>query len=352
MKLNDLIKKLDIDETYTKPIKRPKRFTKVKDNIPLVDNYNFMADLLFLPTDKKGFKYLLVLVDLANDSFDIEPIKNKDAETVLDAMKAMFKRKYIKKPYASIRTDDGKEFKGVFAKYLYNNDILHKTALPQRHTQLSSIDSLCYQLGRIFNGYMNSKEIETKKVYREWTDILDTVRKDGNKIRAKTLPEDYQTHNYPVFHSKKESKYKKGDIVYRALEVPNNSLGNKQSTTQFRAGDYRFDLVPKKVLQVLYYAGYEPYRYIIEGFPNVSYTEKQLLAAKEAEQKFIVKQLIDKKVVKKKVYYLVWWRGEKKAQASWEPANELIKDGLKDMIDDYENEMNDLDLELEFQNNL
>ena len=106
-KIGDLINKLGIDETYTKPTKKPKQFTHVKDNIPLVENYNFMADLLFLPETKEGFKYCLVVVDLSNDDFDIEPIKNKTPAEILKAMKDMFKRKFIKEPYASIQTDAG-----------------------------------------------------------------------------------------------------------------------------------------------------------------------------------------------------------------------------------------------------
>src|SRR5438552_382523 len=118
-KVKQLITKLGIDETLTTPIKKPKKFTRVKHNIPLKEDYNFMADLLFLPTDKAGYKYLLVVVDLATDEFDIEPLKDKQPKNVLDAMLKMFKRKYIKTPYASIKTDDGTEFKGVFHKWLY-----------------------------------------------------------------------------------------------------------------------------------------------------------------------------------------------------------------------------------------
>jgi len=69
--MNKILKDLNIDETYTKPIKRPKHFTKVKHNIPLISDYNFMSDLIHLP-NSKGFKYLLVVVDLAD-----ETIKNK-----------------------------------------------------------------------------------------------------------------------------------------------------------------------------------------------------------------------------------------------------------------------------------
>lgn len=51
--MDNLLKKLNINETYTKTLKKVKNFNAVKDNIPLKQDYNFMADLLMLPTTKK-----------------------------------------------------------------------------------------------------------------------------------------------------------------------------------------------------------------------------------------------------------------------------------------------------------
>ena len=85
--MKSLKSKLKINDEFTKPIKKQTVFNNIKQNIPLIANYNFMCDLLFLPTAQMGYKYLLVIVDLASDKFDIEPIKNKDSSTVLNAMK-------------------------------------------------------------------------------------------------------------------------------------------------------------------------------------------------------------------------------------------------------------------------
>ena len=53
-------------------------------------------------------------VDLATDEFDVEPMKDKDAKTVLKSLLTMFKCNFIKKPKYSFATDSGSEFKGVF----------------------------------------------------------------------------------------------------------------------------------------------------------------------------------------------------------------------------------------------
>jgi hypothetical protein len=55
-KFRNLLSQLHIDETFSKRIKaKPTEgYNHVKDNIPLIANYNFMADTLYLPTAKFG----------------------------------------------------------------------------------------------------------------------------------------------------------------------------------------------------------------------------------------------------------------------------------------------------------
>jgi hypothetical protein len=296
-----ILKSLNIDETYTKPLKKP-IFDKVKQNTFPMDGYNYMADVLFLPTTEEGYKYLLVVVDLWSDEFDVEPLKNKEPEGVLKGLLKMFKRKYISKPEASIRTDNGTEFKGVFHKYLFDNSILHRIAEPYRHQQLANVESLNKTLGRLFNGYMNRMEEERGETYREWTDIIDFVRTELNKIRKKKDGDPYNDVMAPS--TQNEPTYKIGDLVYRKLERPKNALGYNQSTTNFRMGDYRFNIKePRKIKEILYYPN--NIRYLLEGHDNVSYTEQELKPAIEKEVKYTVKKILDVKTLKKKKYYLI-----------------------------------------------
>lgn len=336
--MNKLLQQLNINEKFTKPIKESKKFNRVKDNVPLIPDYNFMMDFLFLPTTKEKYKYLLVIVDLATDEFDIEPMKDKKSKNVLEAMKTIFKRPYIKKPYASIRTDDGKEFKGDVKQYMFNNGIFHSVALPYRHSQLSNVESLNRTLGRLLNGYMNAKEEKTNKEYNEWTDVLNIIRIELNKIRKKATPEDIVKYNYKFPTSTKDPVFKVGDIVYRQLDYPEDALGNLQPTEFFREGDYRYSRIPKKIVNVLYYTGDVPYRYMLEQIPNASYKASQLMRAdeKEKETKYKVKKIIGKKTINKKIHYLVWWDKYLKKDATWESKDKLLEDGIKEYIDEYE----------------
>ena len=104
---------------------------------------------------------------------------------------------------------------------MYNYSILLRTAQPNRHIQVANVERLNGILGTLLNGYMNSKEEQTGKVYKEWTDKLDIIRKDLNKIRKKKLPDDIFTYLYPSWNAEKEVKStskKKKEIQYEMIK--------------------------------------------------------------------------------------------------------------------------------------
>ena len=335
-KFQEMLSKLNISEQYT-TVPRQK-YDKVKRQIFPKKNYNYESDLMELPKTKNGYKYLLCIVDLFSNYFDCEPLKNKTAESTLAGMKTIFKRKIITEPEASIRTDAGSEFKSVFNKYLYDHNILHLVALPDRHKQNGNVENLNRQIGRILNTYMTNKAIETGEDFYEWTDIIDLVRKELNNIKKhpkdqninKYVPNDINIQNF-------KPKYKIGDLVYRKLEVPVDKFGNKLHGSKFRVGDNRFELVPRKIVQVLVYTGVNPYRYILNGFSNVSYSENELIPAKDNnEEKFVVRKIIDKMTKNKIIYYKVWFKRELKKNALWLSKKQLLEDDLDEYIKEYE----------------
>jgi hypothetical protein len=333
MNFKDLAKKLKINERSTKGIKKAKVFTKVKDVVFPKGGYNFMADLLELPKTKAGFRYLLVVVDLWSDEFDIEPVKTTKAKEVLTAYKKMIKRGYIDKAKASIAVDGGSEFKGMFKDYLYENDIFQKVSMKNRKTQNSNVESLNRSLGRLINGYMNSIEEDTNKTFKEWNNknILDTIRKDLNDIRRK---KDGKIEYRPFIN--KTPKFKVGDLVDYYLNTPQNIFGN-EVYGKFREGDRRWSVKPRKIKKVLKVLGDVPIRYMLNYIPNVSYTEEQLRPAdkKDVEELFEVKKIIDKRKNGRKTEYLVWYKGYLKKDAYWIDEKELKRTGLDYSIDEY-----------------
>ena len=283
-KLQGIYDKLGIDRSLTKQrYKNKKDLNTVKDNIRLEEDCSFMIDILELPTAPFGFHYLLVCVDIASDEFDIEKMKNKEAVTVLKAFKAMMKRPYLDIPKYYMISDNGNEFKGVFQKYLYDSSIYHKSVLKDRHKQLANIDSLIAMLGRIFIGYLNEKEKETGRICKNWTVIIDIVRKELNLVRKKTLPVDIKKdHSQSLVQTVKNNKFVKpkfkvGDRVYVLLAAPKTILGKDQNTKNFRNGDVTVTHDRREITEVIYMNGKGPvYRYIVEGFKNVSFSDDEL----------------------------------------------------------------------------
>ena len=218
--------------------------THIKDNVPIVSGYNYMADILHLPTDKFGYNKLLVVVDIGSDEFDIEKMKGETAKETLSAYNKMLKRGIVKLPFASLLTDGGASFKDEFHKFLYFNEVDHRIAMPSRHHQLSNADNLCRQLGDLFNGVMNQKEVDTGKQSKAWTQSIDMVREQLNEYsknrlnkqlakKGASFPVDLTTFEYPTFDNiiisnKKtkqiQPKYKVGDLVNVLYNEPHIAL--------------------------------------------------------------------------------------------------------------------------------
>lgn len=341
MKLDDLRKELKVSDEVaqlTRKPRKPKQWSKVVDNIPLKADLNFMADLLFLPEDKKGFKYLLVVVDLATNEFDIEPMKDKESESVKKAFEAIIKRKYVKMPQASVATDDGTEFQGSFHKWLKDHNIYHKISLAGRHQQTSTVENLNRQLGYLFNVYMNQKEKDTGETYKNWTDIIKIVRERLNEIRRRPEQSLLKVYNMPDIGNLKP-KFKVGDVVYFKSEVPLDALGNKQPTTNSRVGDFHFNVSKRKIVKILVFNGKVPFRYLLEGIPRASFTDNELILVPDAtESTYILEDILDKRKYRNKVQYKVKWKGYPRSQATWEDIQRLKDDGLNDYIERYEDE--------------
>ena len=64
-----------------------------------------------MPEDPKGYKYILICVDLATRKVDKQLLKTRYAKAVLQGFKTIFKRKHLKYPSIQLQIDDGNEFK-------------------------------------------------------------------------------------------------------------------------------------------------------------------------------------------------------------------------------------------------
>ena len=120
---NQVINFLESQDTYTlhKPVKYnfERRKTFAKDI-----NYVWQLDLIDLGSiigkQNRGFRYLLVAIDVLSRYARVVPIKRKFSESVAQAFEKMIKKvKPIK-----VQTDDGGEFLRSFRKLLREKGIV------------------------------------------------------------------------------------------------------------------------------------------------------------------------------------------------------------------------------------
>lgn len=337
-KIKALLNKLKIDETYTKAPKKYKYDTVKQNTFPKSD-YNFMMDCMVLPETTKGFKHLLVVVDLWSDECDFEPLKNKTAITTLAAFKKIMKRPYLNIPGFSVRSDNGTEFKNsVFKTYFKENGIMHRLSLPYRHKQNGNVESLNGLLGRILMTYLQNKEMLLNKAYTEWTDIVPQLRILLNEMRKKEDgdPFDYKT---PILYNQDSPKYKIGDLVHTKYEIPHDALGNREEGSEkWRKGDMRWNLkFTRKIVKIFNYPNNN--RYILNGLNNVSYAETEIMKSKNKTETKIFKQILDRQYFrnKKEYGYKIWWSDQLKKNARYEYES-ILRPDLNEEIDKYDDE--------------
>jgi hypothetical protein len=138
-------------------------------------------------------------------------------------MQKCFKGDIIKEPEYTLKTDSGNEFNGVFAKWLYDENILKKTSLPKRHQTMGNVENLNRKVSRMLNLYMNSKEKQSGKKFANWPEFVPTIRTELNKIR-----EDINSYKYAIPNNVKEipqSDSKKSKVPKYELIKPKFKVG-------------------------------------------------------------------------------------------------------------------------------
>ena len=342
-KFNDILQKLKIITNKTENsllnnlLKIPKRDNKI--NTPQthvsVEDAIHQIDTLYLPNDK-GYKYLLVVVDLATSKTDAEPLKSRDSKIVRDALKKIYSRKILKQPKI-LEVDSGSEFKGDFSKY-YESKLYIRVKRTGRHRAQSVVEAKNKTIGLILNRYMLASELNTGEQSKAWIDILPKTIELINKAYSHK-PRDYD--GKPRCSGISCNIIPEGTRVRVILEQPRDIVtGKRLHGEKFRSGDPRWTQEIHKIEKVIILPE-QPPMYGVSDIPTTGFTRSQLQIVKENEvkpltNKWIVEKIVDKKIIKNKPYYLVKWKNYPNSQNTWEPRINLIED-VPEMILDYEN---------------
>jgi len=338
--------------------KRPKRETK--EEMPhfqnFVPNHTNQADLLFMPNDR-GFRYALVLIDIASRKIDAVALKSKSADEVGKAFGTIYTRKprpILEVPKV-IEVDAGGEFKKlkelIWAK---RNKVRVVVKVTARHRAQGLVERVNATLQRRLMDRQHDIEILTGETNREWKNNLAEVVAEINKTSKK--PAMKPISDKPIG---KGELLKVGTMVRVPLEEPIDNITGKRLFGRFRITDLRWHIKPRRIMHVSLKAGYPPL-YLVnkEKDPDkvqlTGYTKQQLFVIPQNEAypdasvvlkgrkptTYVIDKIINhewkpemikrKKVTRLKL--LIRWAGFTSKDDTWEDA-----EGLKDIdvVQDY-----------------
>ena len=162
----------ELAQMMKKPHNNAKLSNKMNNDKP---NFEHQADLLELPNDS-GFKYCLVVVDVASRYREAKPLRLKTAQAVKNAIEEMYNKGPLKVPYI-FKTDGGSEFKGATDAYITQQSI-HQVSPKGFH--LPFVEAINKELAKRLFREQQQIELDTSKVSRQWIKILPDIINDMN----------------------------------------------------------------------------------------------------------------------------------------------------------------------------
>jgi hypothetical protein len=345
-KLRNILKQLNIindvneNSVLLNLVKKPPKEGKktMPKTISGRENAIHQADLLFLPDDD-GYKYILVVVDVATRKCDCQELKSKDSKIVRDALIKIYKRGIIKIP-SRLDVDGGGEFKKDFETYFKTKTII-STKKPYRHRQQSIVESRNHIIGNILNTGMLGDELNTDKTSKSWVHLLHPLVKllNENYSFKAIVPKADEPERV---NEKTKEIIPEGTKVRVKLDAPQDYVDGKRLNGNFRAGDLRYD--PKiKVITQFYLNPGQPPMYQLDGDGKVAYSFEQLQIVKENEVQPPIKEggeefaqeIKDKRKENGVIEYLVKWE---RSKDTWETRKNLIKQ-IPDMVKEFEKKL-------------
>lgn len=358
---NDLIHDL-----YKIP-KKNKGLNVTHYHTPSLEGIQQQADLLFLPNDN-GYKYCLVVVDIATRRTAAIPLKSKTTTEVLNAFKRIYQSKMLKFP-AMLGVDNGAEFKGVVNKYFKDNGVIVQRPIPFRHNSTVFVENANKKIGSLIHKYQATIEIITGDRSTEWVDILqhvlDAINTDlvtpqpvklpkgttdifgsvdtlANKIK-KREPVKLLNDFAPIAQDDARDLLPEGTKVRVALQAPKDVVTGEKLHGDFRSSDVRFERDPSTIEQIVFRPNNPPL-YIVSGHERSALTKNELQPVRENEKVdtsvikklgpiYRVEKILDKRKQNRRWEYLIKWKYYD--TPNWQPAS-VIQQDVPDVVKEFE----------------
>ena len=193
----------------------------------------------------KGYKWILMIIDVFTRKGYGYPLKNKGVKAVYDALNHFFENEFI--PH-SIMSDNGSEFMNKRVQELFNkNDINHFTTTPNDHTPLGVVDRFIQTLKVKINRYF------TQNNTTKWIDLFDNfimsynntphtgildilpseAHKELNRIHL-SIENISKMKRHIDLRNRRQSKFNVGDRVRILLRV--SKLGRRATEPRYTRG--------------------------------------------------------------------------------------------------------------------
>jgi hypothetical protein len=267
-----VLKAFDKDNKTIKELKQLKKRPPPEkgEDMPRVQNfipwYNAQADLIFLPTAKFGFKYLLVVVDLQTKKFDCEPLKDKDAHIVARAFSRIYERDILEEFPKILSVDSGSEFKGAFKELMDELEIELIVGAPGRHRMQGLVENKNSSIGKLIFSFLDYNELKKGKRSVDWYVSKDHFRKFVAELNkeSKAKPTTENLSDAPFVSDANRDLLDVGQKVRVLLDEPIDIASRKKLGGKFRATDIRWSLDKKKIRWVVLNPGF-PVMYRVSG---------------------------------------------------------------------------------------
>ena len=348
----------ELNQLYKKP--KPEKTIEMPHFQVFYPDTYYQSDVLYMPDDNE-YKYILVCVDIYDNSVDAEPIKVVDWEHVLKAFKKIFRRKYLNYP-EFLTMDKGKEFnQSEIIDYFKSKGTNTKFCATARHRQNGVVERMNLTISKILFKRMTSQELLTGEVSKEWVEDLPPLIKILNEPENKKKPlKESDIPELPVFNEYSGSMLSIGQHVRYKLDFPINNTNNARAYGEFRATDIRWSPKVYSIIDVELAPG-KPPMYLIDDDNFIARTKNQLSVVKKDEEepdaKFnrgkykeplhnirgkepfetfgIAKEILEDKTENNKKYYLIKWKGKNNPN-TWVHSAELSRTKyLQDLRRDY-----------------
>lgn len=204
LSLETVKKWLQSQSAYTlfKPAR--KKFKRLRILVSNIDE-QWEADLMdmsWLQSTNSGVKYLLAVIDVFSKYAWVIPLKNKSANSLIEAINTIFKQGRIPK---KLRTDQGKEFKDeTFQKLMRDNNINFFTTTDDT-VKAAVVERFNRTLRERIYRYLYHKNSNT------YIDALSGIVKSYNKSYHRTIgmsPESVASESVPIIQHRMREKPK------------------------------------------------------------------------------------------------------------------------------------------------